>query len=34
MRLVNVLWQQRGVEKATWELEDTVHANYPFLYED
>ena len=32
--LVKVLWQHRGVEKATWELEDTIRANYPFLFED
>ena len=34
MRLVKVLWQHRGVEEATWESEDTVCANYPFLFED
>ena len=33
MRLVKVLWQHRGVE-ATLEREDTVRANYPFLFED
>ena len=33
VRLVKVLWQHRGVEEATWEREDTVHANYPFLFE-
>ena len=26
--------QHQGVEEATWECEDTVHANYPFLFED
>ena len=31
VRLVKVLWQHRGVEEATWEREDTVRANYPFL---
>ena len=31
VRLVNVLWQHQGVEEATWEHEDTVRANYPFL---
>ena len=34
MRLVKVLWQHRGVGEATWEGEDTVRANYPFLFED
>ena len=33
MRLVKVFWQQRGVEEATWEREDTVRANYPFLFD-
>ena len=33
VRLVKVLWQQRGVEEATWEREDTVRANYPFLFD-
>ena len=33
-RLVKVLWQHRGVEEATWEREDTMCANYPFLFED
>ena len=32
VRLVNMLWQHRGVEEATWEREDTVHVNYPFLF--
>ena len=32
VRLVKVLWQHRGVEKATWEREDTMRANYPFLF--
>ena len=34
VRLVKVLWQHRGVEEATWEHEDTMRANYPFLFED
>ena len=34
MRLVKVLWQHRGVEKATWEREDTMKVTYPFLFED
>ena len=33
VRLVKVLWQHRGVEEATWEREDTVSANYPFLFD-
>ena len=32
VRLVKVLWQHLGVEEATWEHEDTVRANYPFLF--
>ena len=32
VRLVNVLWQHQGVEEATWEREDTMRANYPFLF--
>ena len=34
VRLVKVLWQHRGVEEATWERENTMSANYPFLFED
>ena len=34
VRLVKVLWQHRGVEEATWEREDTMHANYPFLFDE
>ena len=34
VRLVKVLWQHRGLEEATWELEDTIQATYPFLFED
>ena len=34
VRLVNILWQHRGVEKATWEREDTMRATYSFLFED
>ena len=34
MRLVKVLWQHCGVEEATWEREDTMHATYPFLFRD
>ena len=34
VRLVKVLWQHRGVEEATWEREDMMCANYPFLFED
>ena len=31
MRLVKLLWHHRGVEEVTWESEDTMRANYPFL---
>ena len=31
VRLMNVLLQHRGVEKAMWESEDTMWATYPFL---
>ena len=34
LRLVKVLWLNQGVEEATWEREDTVRANYPFLFKD
>ena len=34
IRLLKVLWEHRGVEKATWEREDTMLATYPFLFED
>ena len=34
VRLVKVLWNHRGVEKATWEREDTIRATYPFLFRD
>ena len=34
MRIVKVLWQHRRVEKETWERENTMRANYPFLFED
>ena len=34
VRLVKVLWKHRGVEEATWELEDTMRVTYPFLFED
>ena len=33
VRLVKALWQHRGVEEVTWQREDTVRANYPFLFE-
>ena len=33
VRLVKVLWQHLGVKEATWECEDTVRANYPFLFD-
>ena len=29
-----MLWQHRGMEEATWEREDTMRANYPFLFEE
>ena len=34
VRLVRVLWQHSGVEKSTWEREDTMRATYPFLFKD
>ena len=34
VRLIKLLWQHREVEEVTWELEGTIHANYPFLFED
>ena len=34
VRLVKVLWQHRGVEKATREHDDMMRATYHFLFED
>ena len=34
VRLVKVLWRHYGVEKSTWEREDTMRATYPFLFRD
>ena len=34
VRLVKVLWQHRGVEEATWELEDMMQTTYSFLFSD
>ena len=34
VRLVRVLWRNYGVEKSTWEREDTMRATYPFLFRD
>ena len=34
MRLVKVLWQHQGVEEAIWKREDTMRANYPFLFKE
>ena len=34
MRLVKGMWQHRGVEETTWEHEDTIRANYPFLFKE
>ena len=30
VRLVKVLWPHQGVEKATWECENTIRASYHF----
>ena len=34
VRLVKVLWQYRGIERATWERQDTMRANHPFLFKE
>ena len=34
VRLVKVLWQYQRVDEATWEYEDIMRANYPFLFKD
>ena len=34
VRLVKVLWQHRGLEEATWERKDPMHATYSFLLKD
>ena len=33
VKLVKVLWHNQGFEEATWEREDIVRANYPFLFD-
>ena len=33
MPIVNVLWQHHGREGATWELEATMKAQYPQLFD-
>ena len=33
VKLVKVFWQHRRVEEVTWEREDTVRTNYPFLFD-
>ena len=30
--LIKVLWQQHGMEEATWEPESTMRAQYPQLF--
>ena len=30
--LVKVLWSNHNVEEATWEAEDTMKENYPYLF--
>ena len=34
VRLVRVLWRHYGVEESTWEREDMMRDNYPFLFKD
>ena len=34
VRPVKVLWQHHGVKEATWEREDMMRTNYPFLFDD
>ena len=34
LRLMKVLWQHCGIEEATWEHEDTIRVNYPFLFKE
>ena len=34
VRLVRVLWQDRGAEESTWEREDTMQTTYPFFFRD
>ena len=34
VKLVKVIWKNRAVEEATWELEDEMRRNYSFLFED
>ncbi|KAA3469049.1 receptor-like protein kinase [Gossypium australe] len=32
-RDVNVLWRNHGTKEATWEPEDSIHQQYPYLFE-
>ena len=34
VKLVKVLWQHYGIDEATWKREDTMRANYPFLFNE
>ena len=34
VKLVKVLWRHRGIDEAIWEREDTMCANYPFLFKE
>jgi hypothetical protein len=32
--LVKILWQNQGVEEASWELEQEMRDQYPHLFEE
>ena len=34
VKLVKVIWKNRNVEEATWELEDEMRKNHPSLFND
>ena len=32
--MVKVVWRNHGIEEATWEIEEKMKRDYPYLFED